>query len=343
MTNQKAIDFVYLITQNNVEVMPLQGKDGKHPRVQSYRNKTIHHRATIRLLEADKISTYAIRLSGLTVIDVDSDPKDWDHVVAVQSLLGRSSFIVETGRGYHLYYRGEKKFKNPFAFKAEIKSGWNSYVVGPHSVRPDGVVYEPILGNFIEPPLTDCNVPTSLLKKSHTPSYNQMSMSQNGKVRVGDRHNYLLSASWRLADECLDEEELAFKLKWHAVETCVDAENITMKELEDIASWMWGKQYYGKRYSEEFSEVKISRSVIKRLIGLSGASDALALYVLLSDKHRHTGKDFAINFSGMKKAQLTDLGRDRFNRAKKLLLELGHIQQAKNYKVGSRPNTYRFP
>ena len=343
MANQKAIDFVYLITQNNVEVMPLQGKDGKHPRVQSYRNKTIHHRATIRLLEADKISTYAIRLSGLTVIDVDSDPKDWDHVVAVQSLLGRSSFIVETGRGYHLYYRGEKKFKNPFAFKAEIKSGWNSYVVGPHSVRPDGVVYEPILGNFIEPPLTDCNVPTSLLKKSHTPSYNQMSMSQNGKVRVGDRHNYLLSASWRLADECLDEEELAFKLKWHAVETCVDAENITMKELEDIASWMWGKQYYGKRYSEEFSEVKISRSVIKRLIGLSGASDALALYVLLSDKHRHTGKDFAINFSGMKKAQLTDLGRDRFNRAKKLLLELGHIQQAKNYKVGSRPNTYRFP
>ena len=343
MANQKAIDFVYLITQNNVEVMPLQGKDGKHPRVQSYKNKTIHHRATIRLLEADKISTYAVRLSGLTVIDVDSDPKDWDHVVAVQSLLGRSSFIVETGRGYHLYYRGEKKFKNPFAFKAEIKSGWNSYVVGPHSVRPDGVVYEPILGNFIEPPLTDCNVPTSLLKKSHTPSYNQMSMSQNGKVRVGDRHNYLLSASWRLADECLDEEELAFKLKWHAVETCVDAENITMKELEDIASWMWGKQYYGKRYSEEFSEVKISRSVIKRLIGLSGASDALALYVLLSDKHRHTGKDFAINFSGMKKAQLTDLGRDRFNRAKKLLLELGHIQQAKNYKVGSRPNTYRFP
>ena len=83
--------------------------------------------------------------------------------------------------------------------------------------------------------------------------------------------------------------------------------------------------------------------MIKRLIGLSGASDALALYVLLPDKHRHTGKDFAINFSGMKRAQLTDLGRDRFNRAKKLLLELGLIQRAKNYKVGCRPNTYKFP
>ena len=150
-----------------------------------------------------------------------------------------------------------------------------------------------------------------------------------------------LKDSYKSINEALEHAGIKNKAKVNIV--FVDAENITMKELEDIASWMWGKQYYGKRYSEEFSEVKISRSVIKRLIGLSGASDALALYVLLSDKHRHTGKDFAINFSGMKKAQLTDLGRDRFNRAKKLLLDLGHIQQAKNYKVGSRPNTYRFP
>lgn len=341
MANQKAIDFINLITRHNFEVMPLSGTDGKKPRVWAFKNRTIHHRETIRLLETGEISTFGIRLNGLTVIDVDA--KNWDHVVAVQSLLGISSFIVETGRGYHLYYRGENKFKNPFAFPVDIKSGWNSYVVGPHSKRPDGVVYEPIRGNFIDPPLTDCNVPTSLLKKSHTPSYNQMSVNQNGKVRVGDRHKYLLSASWRLADECVDAEELAFKLKCHAVETCVGAENITTKELEDIASWMWGKENHGKRYSEEYSEVKISRSVIKRLIGLSGASDALALYVLLSDKHRHTGKDFAIKFSGMKRAQLTDLGRDRFNRAKKLLLELGLIQRSKNYKVGCRPNTYKFP
>ena len=172
-------------------------------------------------------------------------------------------------------------------------------------------------------PLTDCNVPTSLLKKSTHPVLQSNVSYSEWESAVGDRHNYLLSASWRLADECLMRKSLHSSSNGMLSKTCVDAENITMKELEDIASWMWGKQYYGKRYSEEFSEVKISRSVIKRLIGLSGASDALALYVLLSDKHRHTGKDFAINFSGMKKAQLTDLGRDRFNRAKKLLLELG--------------------
>ena len=341
MTNQKAIDFVNLITRHNFEVMPLSGTDGKKPRVWAFKNRTIHHREAIRLLETGEISTFGVRLNGLTVIDVDA--KNWDHVVAVQSLLGTSSFIVETGRGYHLYYRGENRFKNPFSFPVDVKSGWNSYVVGPHSVRPDGVVYMPSKGNLIDPPLTACNMPTSLLRKSHTPLYNQMSVNQNGKVRLGDRHKYLLSAAWRLADECVDAEELAIKLKWHAVEKCVGAENIATKELEDIASWIWGRESRGKRYSEEYSEVKISRSVIKRLIGLSGGFDTLALYVLLSDKHLHMGKDFAINFSGMKRAQLTDLGRDRFNRAKKLLLELGLIQRAKNYKVGCRPNTYKFP
>ena len=210
-------------------------------------------------------------------------------------------------------------------------------------MRPDGVVYEPLKGDFIYPPLTDCNVSLSLLRKPRHMERSLPPVNPNGKVPVGHRHHHLCKQAFELADECIDAEELAAKLSWHANKTCADPTSITLEEINGIASWMWGKENHGKRYSEEYSEVKISRSVIKRLIGLSGASDALALYVLLSDKHRHTGKDFAINFSGMKKAQLTDLGRDRFNRAKKLLLELGHIQQAKNYKVGSRPNTYRFP
>ena len=138
MTNQDAIDFVYRITQNNFEVMPLSGKDGKKPRVSRFKNRTIHHRETIRLLEADEISTYGIRLRGLTVIDIDES--NWEHVAEVESLLGNSSFIVETGRGYHLYYRGENTSENPFTFSLNIKSGWNVYVVGPYSVRPDWVV-----------------------------------------------------------------------------------------------------------------------------------------------------------------------------------------------------------
>lgn len=91
------------------------------------------------------------------------------------------------------------------------------------------------------------------------------------------------------------------------------------------------------------SEVKISRLVIDRLIALSGGSDALALYVLLASKHRHVGNSFAIDFHGMRQRHLTDLGRDRFKRATRLLLELGLIQRAENYKVGNRPYTYKFP
>jgi len=341
MINQEAIDFVDLITQNNFEVMPLAGADGKKPRVSKFKNRTIHHRETIRLLEAGEISTYGIRLRGLTVIDIDE--RNWKHVAEVESLLGNSSFIVETGRGYHLYYRGENRFKNPFTFSVEIKSGWNSYVVGPYSQRPDGVVYEPLKGDFIYPPLTDCNVSLSLLRKPRHMERSLPPVNPNGKVPVGHRHHHLCKQAWKLADECIDAEELAAKLRWYADRACADPKSITLEEINGIASWMWGKQCYGKRYSEEFSEVKISRLVIERLIALSGGSDALALYVLLASKHRHLGNNFAIDFHGMKNGQLTDLGRDRFKRARALLLELGLVKRAENYKVGSRPYTYRFP
>ena len=341
MTNQEAIDFIDLIIQYNVEVMPLTGKDGKKPRVSKFRNRTIHHCDTIRLFEAGEISTYGIRLNGLTVIDIDE--RNWEHVAEVESSLGNSSFIVKTGRGYHLYYRDENRFKNPFTFNVDIKSGWNSYVVGPYSVRPDGVVYEPLKGDFSNPPLTDCNVPVSLLRKPRRTECGLTPLDPSGKVPVGNRHHYLCKQAWKLADECIDAQELAEKLFWQAYRTCADPESIPLKEINDIASWMWGKERYGKRYSEKFSEVKISRLVIDRLIALPGGSDALALYVLLASKHRHLGNNFAIDFHGMKNSQLTDLGRDRFKRARALLLKLGLIKRAENYKVGSRPCTYRFP
>ena len=341
MTNQDAIDFVYRITQNNFEVMPLSGKDGKKPRVSRFKNRTIHHRETIRLLEADEISTYGIRLKGLTVIDIDV--RNWECVEEVEAQLGKSSFIVETGRGYHLYYRFENRFKNPFSFDVDIKSGWNSYVVGPYSLRPDGVVYKPIKGDFIDPPLSNCTVPLSLLCNPRHIERGLTPVAPSGKVHVGLRHHYLLSQAWKLADECIDAEELSAKLRWHANRACANPASITSEEINGIASWMWGKERYGRRYSEEFSEVKISRLVIDRLIALPGGSDALALYVLLASKHRHVGNNFAIDFGGMKQSHLTDLGRDRFKRARALLLELGVIQRAENYKVGNRPYTYKFP
>ena len=167
--------------------------------------------------------------------------------------------------------------------------------------------------------------------------------TSSDRVPVEHRHNYLFSQAWKLADECIDAEELAIKLSWHAEMACVDPRGIPSKEINDIASWMWDITICGNRYSEEFSEVKVSRLVIDRLITLTGGSDALALYVLLASKHRHTGNNFAVDFDGMKNAKLTDLGRDRFKRARALLLKLGLIKLAENYKVGIRPYTYRFP
>ena len=341
MINQEAIDFVKLISQNNVEVIPLSGKDGKKPRVSRFKNRTIHHRETIRLLEAGEISTYGIRLRGLTVIDIDE--KNTVCIEEVESIIGKSNFIVETGRGYHLYYNGENRFIKPFTFDVDVKSGWNSYVVGPYSMRPDGVYYEPIKGNFIDPPLTDCNVPASLFVKRSVSVRGSSQVIPSNKIPVGHRHKYLLSQAWKLAEECRNDHELTDKLLLLASRRCAEPESISFWEVRNIAIWILDKELIGERYTKEFSEVKISRVVIDRLIAFPGGSDALALYVLLASKHRHLGNNFAIDFHGMKNGQLTDLGRDRFKRARAFLLELGLIQRAENYKVGSRPYTYRFP
>lgn len=111
--------------------------------------------------------------------------KGLEYVEEVESRLGKSSFIVETGRGYHLYYRGENRFKNPFTFAVDIKFGWNSYVVGPCSLRPDGVVYKPIKGDFIDPPLTKCNVPLSLLCKPRPTERGLTPVAPSGKGKAG--------------------------------------------------------------------------------------------------------------------------------------------------------------
>ena len=90
MTNQEAIDFVDFITRNNFEVIPLSGENGKKARVSRFKNRTVHHPETIRLIEADEICTSGIHLKGLTFINIDE--RNWEYVTEIESLLGNSSF-----------------------------------------------------------------------------------------------------------------------------------------------------------------------------------------------------------------------------------------------------------
>ena len=72
-------------------------------------------------------------------------------------------------------------------------------------------------------------------------------------------------------------------------------------------------------------------------------SDALALFCLLQANHGHIpGKTFALDHNGMKQAGLTDLSRERFNKARNMLIEVGLLTITKSHIGGKQRRQYQL-
>lgn len=81
---------------------------------------------------------YAVATEGLAVIDCDSK----EALQAFRSdYCSRPTFTVKTARGFHFYYQGEMPARNGARSKLDVKSGPNSYVVGPGSRHASGLIY----------------------------------------------------------------------------------------------------------------------------------------------------------------------------------------------------------
>jgi Bifunctional DNA primase/polymerase, N-terminal len=76
--------------------------------------------------------------SGLTILDVDT--KDCSVLLEAQSRYGESPLLVETGGGYHAYYRysGERRHIRPWGPDVPIDVLGNGYAVGAPSVAAKG-------------------------------------------------------------------------------------------------------------------------------------------------------------------------------------------------------------
>ena len=76
--------------------------------------------------------------SGLTILDVDT--KDQSVLDEAQSRYGESPIVVESGGGYHAYYRysGERRHIRPWGPDVPIDVLGNGYAVGAPSVAAKG-------------------------------------------------------------------------------------------------------------------------------------------------------------------------------------------------------------
>ncbi len=92
-------------------------------------------------------SCFGVRLDGLAVVDCDEHSQSL--VKDMEARFGASSVHVSTPRGVHLYFRdvgGQAPRLRDEGYPVDVKRGSSSYVVGLHSIRPDGGTYQPLAG-----------------------------------------------------------------------------------------------------------------------------------------------------------------------------------------------------
>jgi len=309
-------------------LVPLgRGADGKAP-LRAWAGAAMTLAQVLGPMHRRGLGVYGVRLDGLAVIDCDSD--DPELVAAMEARFGSSPVHVKTPRGRHLYYRAGGAVPNLRGehVPVDIKTGGRSYVVGPLSQRPDGGRYSPAKGVLGVDSLP-------VLRPSAAPQ------AQAAPMQEGARHVALVREAIAMVEQVTGPKELTARLAALRDDLCENPATMPDSELSDIAGWAWHRLLAGEIFQGRHSTFQVHRLALDALRGKPGGSDAIALYVLLTDQHGHApGKRFALSHAAMKAAGLTDLSLRAFRAARGLLEAEGLLRMAGQYRPGSHPKTF---
>ena len=317
-------------------LMPTGGDNGKRPLLGFSKNSRHPFELVMRRLEQANSQTYGIRLKGLVVLDIDVD--DANLIEEMHRRFGRTDCIVKTGRGFHLYYSTSEKVSLTLCgegLNIDVKQGLNAFVIGPHSLRPDGVLYQ-----FHRKPFSLCDVPP--IKQEKKPSFGTV-VSTSNKARSGTRHSFLMQKANEYIEYVDSKEELLQNLLYDRDTYCIDPSAVSMTEVEGIANWWWDLRLNNKIYSKHSSAFRISRQAFSQIRALPNGHVALDLYLYLHDKHGHIlGKTFQINVDALKASAGFAFGQKALHKAIKQLLELGYLTINKSYLVGKHGRIFQL-
>ena len=288
---------------------------------------------------------YGVRLNGIVVLDID-DPASAEELLAeMQNRFGTCGVIVRTSRGYHLYYRyhaGVLPDLQSEGLAVDVKTGSNAYVVGPGSVRSDGVRYDLIKGPLSWESLTaiqGLSAQNAVITQQHS-NQRPVQHTLDGLVPVGSRHKHLKACGWEMIEHVASYDEIYQNLIHERDNACVDPESYNDEEVQGIAEWLWKKRCSNQLYKDGRSAFKVRRDALELI---KGETAPTALYVQLCDVHGHLpGKMFSLCHESMKRSGLTDLGRRAFHAAVKRLVAVGLLQVAKQHRAGSNRRQYRL-
>jgi hypothetical protein len=238
--------------------------------------------------------------SGLTILDVDT--KDESVLHEAQSRYGETPYVVETGGGYHAYYRygGERRHIRPWGADVPIDVLGGGYAVGAPSVAAKGQ-YKIIHGSLDDlkslPPLH------VMLDELRTP------------IPEGKRNQSLFRMSLEQAVHADDFETLMDVMRTRNMDCTIP---LPESELENAARSAWQYEREGRNLVGRGKAVVISHSIIDRVMAHS--PDAFVLLTIL--KRHHWGRDFVLA-----NAMAAAIGwrLSRWRSARNILVRLGLI------------------
>ena len=316
-------------------LIPTGDTDGKKPLVKFSTNR-LPLDLIIKKLQQNSSSTYGIRLSNIVVLDID-DPSA-DLVQQMIDRFGETNFTVSTGRGSHLYYATKTSVRfnlRQEGLRVDVKSGPNSYVIGPNSVRPDGVHYD-----FTGTELSLANLP-----EIHAPNQqrNTRHCKQITLIPEGQRNPHLIKKAVEYAPCVNSLEELYKNLLFDRENFCLNPNTVSDTEVFKIADWAWKKRLNNQLYNNTNSAFKIERSAYHTIYQHPNGRAAWELYVFLYDKHGHViGKTFQINVKSLLTNYHFHFGEKAMHQAIKFLLELGYLTLVKNYSAGKSGRLFQL-
>ena len=317
-------------------LMPTGGDNGKQPLLGFSKNKRHPYDLVIQRLEKANSQTYGIRLNRLIVLDIDVD--DPSLITEIHRRFGYTDCIVKTGRGFHLYYStSEKVILNLHGdgLTVDVKQGLNAFALGPHSLRPDGVLYQ-----FHREPFSLCDVPP--IKQEKKPNFGTV-VSASNKAQSGIRHPFLIRKAREYIENVDSNEELLQNLLYDRDTYCADPSSVPVTEVEGIANWIWGKRLKNQIYTKDNSAFPLSRQAYHQIRAIPNGYVALDLYLYLHDKHGHIlGKTFQINVDALKANAGFAFGQKALRNAINQLLELGYLTIFKSYSVGKHGRIFQL-
>lgn len=281
-----------------------------------------------------------LHLSGLAVVDID----DVGLVPGVLDILPNTPIQVATpSGGRHLYFRCGEELQGrnlrPLGISIDIKAGPASYVLVPPA-QIDGREYRFRSYGFEKlhelPELSAALVGQliEVLGKPHEGSTQK-------RPRRGERNDWLFRWCLREARHCEHFEDLL-----DCAETANDdlPEPLPSTEVVQTAKSAWSIECEGKNWVGKEATAQIPESIRARICVGPAGCDALALYILLLNKHGGRSGDFCISVRAMIQANiLPGLSEMRMRRARDHLCAVEVIAQTHTGGRGNGdPARFRF-